>query len=147
MFRNILVPVDGSDLALSAARSAAALAVQDRATVVLLHVRPPSAVPAVPVVAMSAEDLRNAVEAALETESKVMLDDAAKIFTEAGVAFESVSVGHQQPWEAIVQVAGDKGCDLIIMGSHGRGSLKSLVLGSQTHKVLSHTKVPVLVYR
>lgn len=147
MFRKILVPIDGSDLALSAARSAASLAREERATVVVLNVRPPFPMPAVPEVAISVEDLRKGVEAQMQTESQVLLDDASKIFTDAGVTFESVSIGNVQPWEAIVQVAGDQGCDLIVMGSHGRGSLKSLVLGSQTHKVLSHTKVPVLVYR
>jgi nucleotide-binding universal stress UspA family protein len=58
--------------------------------------------------------------------------------------FYSVS---SAPWEAIIQAAKSKRCDLIFMGSHGRKGLAGVVLGSQTTKVLTHSKVPVLVAR
>ena len=51
------------------------------------------------------------------------------------------------PWEAIIRVARDEGCDLIFMASHGRRGMAGLLLGSETQKVLTHCKIPVLVYR
>jgi nucleotide-binding universal stress UspA family protein len=52
-----------------------------------------------------------------------------------------------QPYEAIVNVAEQKGCDLIMMASHGRRGIGALLIGSETQKVLTHSKIPVLVYR
>jgi nucleotide-binding universal stress UspA family protein len=51
------------------------------------------------------------------------------------------------PWEAIIRVARDEGCDLIFMASHGRRGMAGLLLGSETQKVLTHCKVPVLVVK
>jgi len=70
--------------------------------------------------------------------------DAAK---QAGVPCDTTQVKNAQPYQAIIGVASDKGCDLIVMASHGRGGLSAVVLGSVTNKVLTHTKIPVLVYR
>jgi len=50
-----------------------------------------------------------------------------------------------EPYEAIIQTARDRGCDLIMMASHGRRGVRALLLVSETHKVLTHTKLPVLV--
>jgi nucleotide-binding universal stress UspA family protein len=62
--------------------------------------------------------------------------------------FDWVSVSENaRPYQAIIAAASDRGCDLIVMGSHGRGGLAAVVLGSVTTKVLTHTKTPVLVYR
>ena len=65
----------------------------------------------------------------------------------AGAAYESYWMISLAPWEAIVEAARKKKCDLIFMGSHGRTGLAGIVLGSTTMKVLTHTKVPVLVTR
>lgn len=54
---------------------------------------------------------------------------------------------NDQPYEAIVHAAESRGCDLIMMASHGRRGVQGLLLGSETQKVLTHTKIPVLVYR
>ena len=56
-----------------------------------------------------------------------------------------IQVEDVQPYEAIVATATDRGCDLIVMGSHGRSGLSAVVLGGVTNKVLTYTKVPVLV--
>ena len=52
-----------------------------------------------------------------------------------------------QPWEAIVEHATEQGCDLLVMGSHGRSGLASIFLGSEMQDVLKHTTIPVLVVR
>jgi nucleotide-binding universal stress UspA family protein len=63
------------------------------------------------------------------------------------VPYEGYYLASIAPWEAIVEAAKKKRCDLIFMASHGRTGLGALVLGSQTTKVLTHSKIPVLVYR
>jgi nucleotide-binding universal stress UspA family protein len=70
-----------------------------------------------------------------------------KAASTAGVPFEGLHVFNDQPYQAIVQTAKDKGCDLIFMASHGRKGVVALVLGSETYKVLTHSKIPVLVHR
>jgi nucleotide-binding universal stress UspA family protein len=51
------------------------------------------------------------------------------------------------PYQAIIEAATERGCDLIFMASHGRHGISALLLGSETGKVLTHSKIPVLVYR
>jgi nucleotide-binding universal stress UspA family protein len=68
--------------------------------------------------------------------------DAAK---QAGVACDTIQVEDARPYQTIIATAADRGCDLIVMASHGRGGLSAVVLGSVTNKVLTHTKTPVLV--
>jgi nucleotide-binding universal stress UspA family protein len=56
-----------------------------------------------------------------------------------------VQIEHEHPYEAIIQTANDKGCDAIIMASHGRSGMSAVLLGSVTNKVLAHTAIPVVV--
>jgi nucleotide-binding universal stress UspA family protein len=70
-----------------------------------------------------------------------------KAATAAGLEVDSVVVASDYPHEAIIQTAKKKKCDLIIMASHGRSGVSGLLLGSVTHKVLTHSKIPVLVVR
>lgn len=65
----------------------------------------------------------------------------------AGVPCDTVKVSHEHPYEAIIDTTKTKGCDLIAMASHGRRGVSAIVLGSETVKVLTHSKIPVLVYR
>ncbi|MBV8121925.1 MAG: universal stress protein, partial [Alphaproteobacteria bacterium] len=65
----------------------------------------------------------------------------------AGVACDTVHVQHEHVYQAIIDAAASKGCDLIAMASHGRRGVSAVVLGSETVKVLTHSKIPVLVYR
>lgn len=65
----------------------------------------------------------------------------------AGVACETIQVEHDDPYRAIIDTVDSKGCDLIVMASHGRRGISAIVLGSETVKVLTHRKIPVLVYR
>jgi nucleotide-binding universal stress UspA family protein len=72
------------------------------------------------------------------------VNEAAKA---AGVSCEIVHVEHEHPYKAIIDTANAKACDLIVMASHGRRGISALVLGSETVKVLTHSTIPVLVYR
>ena len=76
-----------------------------------------------------------------------ILNRAADAAKQAGVPCDTMQVGNAHPYQAIIAAASDRGCDLIVMASHGRSGLSAVVLGSVTNKVLTHTKTPVLVYR
>jgi len=65
----------------------------------------------------------------------------------AGVSCETIREIHDQPYRAIIDAAHAQGCDLIVMASHGRRGISALLLGSETVKVLTHSTIPVLVYR
>jgi nucleotide-binding universal stress UspA family protein len=73
------------------------------------------------------------------------LNGVAEAARTAGVACEIVQVEQDHPYEAIIDTAQQRGCDLIVMASHGRSGITAIVLGSVTTKVLTHTKIPVLV--
>ena len=74
-----------------------------------------------------------------------VLDSVAKAAGEAGVPCETIQMENVQPHEAIIATAEDRGCNLIVMSSHGLSGLSMFLLGSVTNKVLTHAKTPVLV--
>jgi nucleotide-binding universal stress UspA family protein len=78
-------------------------------------------------------------------QAKSALDSAANAAKKAGVSCETIQAENGQPHQAIIAAAEDKGCDLIVMSSHGRSGLSALLIGSVTNKVLTHAKTPVLV--
>ena len=143
MYTHILVPTDGSDLSRKAIRHGIALAKAVDAKVTAVTVSMPfhvfSVEPAV-------------VTDTPETYQKRMAMVAAKYLGEvlaaaAGVSCETVHVEHEHPYQAIIDTAHKRGCDLIVMASHGRRGVSAIVLGSETVKVLTHSTIPVLVYR
>ena len=73
-----------------------------------------------------------------------VIETAAKA---AGVKRDAASATHDHPYEAIIKVATQRGCDLIVMASHGRKGMQGVLLGSETQKVLTHSHIPVLVCR
>ncbi len=73
--------------------------------------------------------------------------DLAQKAQAAGVQADTVHVEDEHPYQAIIDTASAKGCDLVVMASHGRRGMAAVVLGSETVKVLTHSKIPVLVYR
>src|SRR6516165_3254771 len=147
MYRHILIPTDGSQLAHKAVVHGVSLAKAVGAKVTALTVEAsfnPSDVPASRVNLMSAafeEYARHAREHAASILNGVA-DDAKA----AGVQCETVQLDQDHPYKAIIAAAKDKGCDLIVMASHGRSGTAAIVLGSETAKVLTHTSIPVLVY-
>ena len=76
-----------------------------------------------------------------------ILDKVAQIAKSQGVTCELVHVRDQHPAEAIIATAKDKGCDLIVMASHGLRGIDRLLMGSQANAVLTHSKVPALIVR
>lgn len=149
MFRHILVPTDGSPLSLAAARIAVELAQVHGARITAIHVMAPYVLPAAPDGMMyypetfSPEEYRKA--AAKEAEKA--LGKVKALAEAANVPFESTAVTHGEPWQAIVDGAKRAHCDLIVMASHGRRGIAGLLIGSETTKVLTHSKIPVLVCR
>ena len=145
MYKHILVPTDGSELSNRAVEYAAALAKSVNAKLTVLTVTTPyygflaerSMPPA------RIEDYEH--EAAKLSEQ--YLDVAKDIAAAAKVSCNAIHDQSPQPYQAIIDVAKDQGCDLIVMASHGRRGVAAIVLGSETVKVLTHSTIPVLVVR
>ena len=148
MYKHILVPTDGSPLSLKAAREAAALARAVKARVTALYVIAPYMPPVMGdgyIPPTNGTMARRYREAAEKTAGKAL--DKVEKAAGARVRCEKVFVTNDQPWAGIIRAARDRKCDVIVMGSRGRGGLAGLLLGSETTKVLSHSKTPVLVCR
>ena len=147
MFKNILVPTDGSELSEKAVRSAVSFAKSCDARITAFY-----AIPEVKV-AYYAEGL-TINSSVMENMAKAREQDAQKIlgFVESlcrdfGVSYSKQTMVSDKPYDAIIKSASENGSDLIFMASHGRSGIGALLLGSETSKVLAHTKIPVLVFR
>jgi nucleotide-binding universal stress UspA family protein len=148
MHQHILAAIDGSELSLEAGRNAIALAKLCGARLSAVMVCP------------SFQQLmekgyfpptldadHNQWEQGIAERARAILARFEAEAASDGVTCGTVLVIDDHPYQAIVETAKENGCDLIVMGSHGYGRFKQWVLGSQTSGVLSHTKIPVLVYR
>lgn len=148
MTKHILVPTDGSKLSLKAVAHAAALAKATGARVTGLYVMAPYSPAMYGEAALYVPEMsRKRYEELAQREADKALEALAKAARSAGVGLKGIVTTHVSPWEGIVRTAKAKKCDLIVMASHGRKGLAGLVLGSETTKVLTHSKVPVLVCR
>ncbi len=148
MFKNILVPVDGSDLSNAAVSRACSFASETGARLTFYYAKPAYFPTAIAGEALF-DDVAayDAFRAATEKQAEAILDRAAQAAAAAGVAAETLSDDCDSPHEGIIAAAESKACDLIFMASHGRRGASALLLGSETQKVLTHCKIPVLVYR
>lgn len=147
MFKRILVPTDGSKLSRQAVKAAAELAKETGATLVALNVQPPFMPPVVAEVPIAYTYTPQEYEAAAKKAAQKVLADVTKATSAVGVQAETHYVLDSSPWEAIIRTAKSRKCDLIFMASHGRRGIEGFLLGSETQKVLTHCKVPVLVHR
>ncbi len=149
LFSHILAPTDGTALSRAAAERAVDLAVAMKARVTFFHARPEGRqsffggegggyVDQMPRDEFERQTLRVA---------NAFLDELVAAATAVGVTAERVVGSDGAPYEGIIGAATSRGCDLIVMASHGRRGIKGLILGSETQKVLMHSKIPVLVYR
>jgi nucleotide-binding universal stress UspA family protein len=147
MYQQILLPTDGSDLSAAAAAQAIRLAHSCGAKVTVVHVLPAYLVS--PFGGYGPED---------EVVSKQFDENARKaadgyfapilqLARDAGVACEARAVDSEFAYEGIIRTARELGCDLIFMASHGRRGIAGVLMGSETQKVLTHSRIPVLVYR
>ncbi len=148
MYKHILVATDGSKLSLRAVKAAAALASCADARLSALYVMPQYSQPtygegAAFGLAISPKRFRENAE----MEAAEAMVGVAKAADAAEISCSALKSTDPQPWNAIIQTARKRKCDLIVMASHGRRGLSGFLLGSETQKVLTHTKVPVLVVR
>jgi nucleotide-binding universal stress UspA family protein len=145
MYKRILVPTDGSELAGQAIAAAVDYARVSGAVVVAFSVAQPY--PLLPAVdgAMMIDPGLDSTE--LQQLAQMAVDAVANVSKAAGVACETHTSLSFLPYEEIIRAAEDYGCDVIFMASHGRRGLSRLLAGSQTQKVLAYSKVPVLVLR
>jgi nucleotide-binding universal stress UspA family protein len=144
MYKHILIATDGSELAGRAVAAGLALAKALKARVTVVTATEPWSAMVIgePALTFPIDDYE---KAATEKATRI-LTSAASAAKDAGVAYETAHAS-DFPAEGIIATAKDKGCDLIVMASHGRRGLSKLILGSQATRVLALTTVPVLICR
>ncbi|MBW9065411.1 universal stress protein [Rhizobium herbae] len=145
MFRNILIPTDGSPLATLAVDTGIAFAKEVGAKITVFTVTEPFHL-----VSLDAEQLsstRTQYEALSELHAAETLAAARTRAEAAGVPCVTDQASTHEVYREIIRKAEDIGADLIIMASHGRGGVGALIIGSVTTKVLTHSTIPVLIYR
>ena len=145
MFKHILVPTDGSKLSEKAVKQAVRLAKQLGGRMTAFHVMPkfyPSSYQ-MELLQMTVGDHQES----RQEQASQFLRYAERAARVAGIDCEGRNVVSDHPYKEIVKAAQKNGCDLILMASHGRRGIEGFLLGSETQKVLTHSHVPVLVYR
>jgi len=146
MFKNILIPTDGSELSQRAVRAAAELAQVHHARLTGIHV-----IPDYHLLIAYEGAFDPVTEERIEAEAKMRAETylafVRKTAEDAGVDCDTVCETSDHPHDAILKTANAKKCDLIVMTSHGRKGIAAVLLGSETRKVLTHARVPVLVVR
>jgi len=145
MFKHILIPTDGSDLSNLAIAQGVKFAKEIHAKITGVTVTMPFHF-----FALEATMVSDSVDRYAE-DSKVMAARHLKVLKDAAdkadVECALVHCVSEHPYAEIVKTAQDAGCDVIFMASHGRRGIQALVMGGETHKVLTHTKIPVVVFR
>jgi len=147
MFRNILVPTDGSPLSNKAVRRAVQLAREQKGRVTGIYIgptwKPRGGDDSIAYRIVSPEEHAAGVRKAAAKILDVVRREAAKANVPCSTSFSQ----DDYPYARIVEAASRNHCDLILMATHGRRGISKLLLGSETSKVLAHAKVPVLVCR
>lgn len=146
MYKKILLPTDGSALCDSASQKGIEFARFAGASIVAFHAIPATSY-LIYTEAGPSDILAEQFERDANLRGKRLIEALENQASEAGVPCESVLLTNDHPWEGIIEAAATKGCDLIFMASHGRRGLTAMLLGSETSRVLTHTKIPVMVYR
>ncbi|WP_312548780.1 universal stress protein [Massilia sp.] len=145
MFKHILIPTDGSELSERAVLAGVSFAKEGGAQVTGV-----TALPEFRTFTLDSDMIETTEDEYLAASERrgdkflATIVDAARV---AGVTCNTVLARSDRPAEAILQTARERGCDLIIMASHGRHGIGSVLLGSETQKVLVQSAIPVLVYR
>jgi len=147
MFKHVLVPTDGSPLSGTAVTRSVAFAREIGARVTFFYSQPDFPMPIYGEGALIDPTTPEQFAQAAEQEAQRILNRAKAEAEAASVPADADSQVSETPYEAIIAAAERHGCDLIFMASHGRRGIAGLLLGSETQRVLSHSKIPVLVYR
>ena len=145
MFKHILIPTDGTDLSRKAVIYGVQLAKTVGARVTAITVSEPYHVASMDAVLVAETPEEHEAQTARVAERA--LEQVRMAAEAAGVSAETLREVHDQPYRAIIDCARASGCDLVVMASHGRRGVAALLVGSETAKVLTHSTVPVLVYR
>ncbi|MGC2857792.1 universal stress protein [Novispirillum sp. DQ9] len=150
MFKHLLVPTDGSPLSEDTVRRGIAFAAETGARITFFHSQ---AEPPFPIygdgLGVDRDDLRGPERAAqaAAAQADAILGRAKAAAEAAGVSADTEAGVTDTPYIGIIAAAERNDCDIIFMASHGRRGITGLLLGSETQKVLTHSKIPVLVYR
>jgi nucleotide-binding universal stress UspA family protein len=136
MYKHILFPIDGSKASENAINDTVALAKSLNAKL-----------SAMTVLSRPSQTASDSISSDRPNKAIELLAKIREVTAASKIACDVFSVEHDQPHEGIIEAATQKGCDLIVMGSHGRRGISAIVLGSVTAKVLTHSTIPVLVYR
>lgn len=145
MFRHILLPTDGSALSQTAAKRGIRFARSLGAGTTALFVVPDTF--RLYDGGDSPMGFREQLQTRWRELAEKALEELRATAAAEGVPCEALVATNDQPWRAIIETATSRGCDLILMASHGRRGVSALLLGSETQKVLTHSTIPVLVYR
>ncbi len=145
MFKHILIPTDGSELSANAIENGIKFAAGLGASITGLTVVPNLHL--LDYQLQILEETRQTLNEATKSRAHAILDVLAKSAKAANVECKIEVAVSDHPYKAIIDIAGKRGCDLILMASHGRSGVGGVLLGSETHKVLTHSKIPVLVLR
>lgn len=147
MFKHILIPTDGSDLSKKAIKKGIEFAKKIKARITTIHVVPEFRVIAdESFVSLSPEAKKRFEEESL-LRAKKLLAAVVQQAKAQGVRCTAVAEANDLPYQQIIATAKTSKCDLILMASHGRRGIASVLLGSETAKVLTHSTIPVLVVR
>ena len=147
MFKHILVPTDGSALSDSTVARAVSFAKETGARISFFYSQPDFPMPIYGEGALIDPTTPEQFAKSASAEAEAILSKARGAAEADGVACDSDTAVNEVPYEAIIDAADRHGCDLIFMASHGRRGIAGLLLGSETQKVLTLSKTPVLVYR
>ena len=147
MFKHILVPTDGSQLSTDTVKRAISFARDAGARISFFFAKPDYPIAFYGEGALIDPTTPEKFAELAEQQAAQYLGEVQAMCTAAGVECSTTSATSDIPYEAIIEAAEKSGCDLIFMASHGRRGISGFLLGSETNKVLTHSKVPVLVYR
>jgi nucleotide-binding universal stress UspA family protein len=147
MFKHFLVPTDGSKLSAEAVQHAISFAQEVGAKVTFFFSRPDYPMAFYGEGTLIDPSTPEKFAEIADAQARDILTQAEQLAKKAGIEFASMSEVSDIPYQAIISAAQKAECDLIFMASHGRRGISGLLLGSETQKVLTHSKIPVLVYR
>ncbi|MDR1999929.1 MAG: universal stress protein [Zoogloeaceae bacterium] len=147
MFKHFLIPTDGSELSFQTTQRAVSLAKEVGARVTFFFSKPEYPVAFYGEGALIDPTTPEKFAETADNQAREIFAQAEQLAKDAGIAFDSMTAVSDLPYEAIINAAEKARCDLIFMGSHGRRGIANLFQGSETQKVLTHSKIPVLVYR
>ena len=147
MFKHILVPTDGSALSESAVSRAVTFARASGARITFFYAQPDFPMPIYGEGALIDPTTPEQFAKSAAAEAQSILAKAKAIADADGVVAATDTVVNEVPYQAVIDAADRHGSDLIFMASHGRRGIAGFLLGSETQKVLTHSKTPVLVYR